>query len=136
MSGDNPSIVVTAFPATLEIGVPQERLATPLIWTVQAPQSCRPQPNFVPVNPSVSRKTHSSGICAGTSTLCRFPFRVNSMAGIGSLLKNSRQYTSVAAVYDRAFFLESTKLRGHRRRLQGILRFLPRLLYSPRYDSR
>src|SRR5215471_8572904 len=109
MSGDSPSIVVTAFPAILDIGVPQERLATPLICTVQAPQSCRPQPNFVPVNPSVSRNTHSSGIWGGTSTLCRFPFRVNSMAGIGSLLKNSRQYTSVGAVYDRAFFLESTK---------------------------
>src|SRR5215471_17422103 len=94
MSGDKPSIVVTAFPATLEIGVPQERLATPLMCTVQAPQSCRPQPNFVPVNPSVSRNTHSSGIWGGTSTLCRFPFRVNSTAGIGILLKNSRQYTT------------------------------------------
>src|SRR5262249_50920747 len=53
-----------------------------------------PHPNFVPVNPSVSRSTHSKGICGETSTLCRFPLRVNSMAGIGILLKNSRQYKS------------------------------------------
>ena len=30
-SGDKPSIVVTVFPATVEIAVPQDRVATPLI---------------------------------------------------------------------------------------------------------
>src|SRR5437763_10797736 len=94
MSGDKPSIVVTLFPAILETGAPQERVATPLMCTVQAPQSCRPQPNLVPVRPSVSRKTHSNDICGETSTDCRFPLRMNSMAGIGTLLKNSRQYTT------------------------------------------
>src|ERR1041385_6227634 len=52
-SGESPSIVVTFFPATVDIGVPQERVATPLTCTVQAPQSCSPQPNLVPVDPSV-----------------------------------------------------------------------------------
>src|SRR5215470_11715933 len=86
-------MVVTLFPATLEIGVPHERVATPLMCTVQAPQSCKPHPNLVPVKPNVSRSTHSNGICGETSTLCRFPLRVNSMDGIGILLNNSRQYT-------------------------------------------
>ena len=35
----------------------------PLIWTVQAPHCAMPQPNLVPVIPSVSRRTHSRGIC-------------------------------------------------------------------------
>src|SRR5437016_9805992 len=81
-SEERPSIVVTFFPATVAIAAPHERVATPLIWTVQAPHNCKPQPNLVPVIPSVSRKTHSNGICGETSTLCRFPLRVNSMAGI------------------------------------------------------
>src|SRR5579883_2893302 len=93
MSGERPSIVVTVLPATLDIGVPHERVATPLIWTVHAPHNWRPHPNFVPVKPSVSRKTHNSGICGETSTLCRFPLRVNSMAGIGILLANPASIT-------------------------------------------
>src|SRR5215470_771242 len=89
-------MVVTLFPATLEIGVPQERVGTPLICTVHAPQSCRPQPNLVPVKLNVSRSTQSNGICGETSTLCRFPLRVNSMDGIGS--------SSVPPVYNREFW--------------------------------
>jgi hypothetical protein len=83
-------MVVTAFPATVEMAVPQARVATPLICTVQAPQSWTPQPNFVPVIPSVSRNTHSNGICAGTSTLCLRPLRENSMVGMCFLLRFSR----------------------------------------------
>jgi len=44
---------VIFFPATLETGVMQERVASPLMCTVQAPQSAMPQPNFVPVMFSV-----------------------------------------------------------------------------------
>src|SRR2546428_9942687 len=50
LSADKPSIVVTVFPATLEIGRVQERVAWPLIWTVQAPHKAIPQPNLVPVS--------------------------------------------------------------------------------------
>src|SRR3954449_6500471 len=32
-----------------------------------------PQPNFVPVMPSTSRKTHRSGVSPSTSTLCVLP---------------------------------------------------------------
>ena len=41
-----PSMVATAAPPTVEIGVRQERVASPSRWTVQAPQSPTPQPNL------------------------------------------------------------------------------------------
>ena len=49
--------------------VVQERVATPSTWTVQAPQSAIPQPNFVPVMPSTSRNTHKRGVSPSTSTV-------------------------------------------------------------------
>jgi hypothetical protein len=76
-SAESPSIVVIFFPATLETGVMQERVASPLMCTVHAPQSAIPQPNFVPVMFSVSRSTQRSGICGSTSTVVDFPFSVN-----------------------------------------------------------
>src|SRR5882762_9292449 len=79
-SAERPSIVVTFFPATLEIAVMQERVASPLMCTVHAPQSAMPQPNFVPVMFSVSRSTQSSGMSGLTSTDCDLPFKVKLMA--------------------------------------------------------
>src|SRR5690242_3160159 len=73
-------MVVTFFPATLEMGVIQERVASPLMWTVQAPHNAMPQPNFVPVMLSVSRSTQSRGISGLTSTDWAFPFKVKLMA--------------------------------------------------------
>src|ERR1700720_2486375 len=77
-------MVVMFLPATLEIGVIHERIGWPLRWTVHAPHSAIPQPNLVPVRPSVSRKTQSSGICGTTSTIWPFPFRENLMAAIAA----------------------------------------------------
>src|SRR5258707_1368705 len=73
-------MVVTFLPATLEIAVMQERVASPLICTVQAPQSAMPQPNFVPVIFRVSRRTQRSGMSGLTSTDWGLPFRVKVMA--------------------------------------------------------
>jgi hypothetical protein len=42
--------------------VTQDRVACPFNWTVHAPQSPTPQPNFDPVSPKTSRKYQSSGI--------------------------------------------------------------------------
>src|SRR5207248_3622943 len=81
-SAESPSMVVMLLPATAEIGVTQARSGAPLLCTVQAPQSDIPHPNLVPVRPSVSRKTQSSGIAAGTSTDCGLPLSVNLTAGI------------------------------------------------------
>src|SRR6476660_8314818 len=75
-------MVVTALPATLETCVMQERTASPLMCTVQAPHSAMPHPNLVPVIPSVSRNTHSSGISGLASTVCGLPFNVNLMDAI------------------------------------------------------
>ena len=50
-------------------GTWQERVATPLMCTVQAPHWAMPQPYLVPVKPIVSRMTQSSGVSDSTSTL-------------------------------------------------------------------
>src|SRR3989442_66173 len=60
--GDRPSIVVTFLPTAAETCVTQERVGFPSRCTVQAPHCDRPQPNFVPVRPRVSRMTQSSGL--------------------------------------------------------------------------
>lgn len=82
-------MVVIFFPATLDTGVTHARIAWPLLWTVQAPHCAIPHPNFVPVSPKVSRRTHSSGICGTTSTVCVFPLRVNRMPAMNSVYKRS-----------------------------------------------
>src|SRR6266851_7778725 len=79
-SADKPSMVVTFFPATLEIGVIQERVISPLMCTVQAPQSAMPHPNLVPVMFKVSRRTQSRGISGLTSTVWDFPLRIKVVA--------------------------------------------------------
>ena len=43
-------------------GTWQERVATPSMCTVQEPHWAMPQPYLVPVMPSVSRSTQSSGV--------------------------------------------------------------------------
>ena len=62
------SIVVTSASPTPSTGITHERMAAPFRWTVQAPHSAIPQPNLVPVMPSTSRRTHSSGVSPSTST--------------------------------------------------------------------
>src|ERR1041385_1104922 len=84
-SGERPSMVTTDLPAACETGVTHARIGDPLMCTVQAPQSAMPQPNLVPVRPSVSRKTQRSGMAAGTSTDCGLPLTVNLTAGIQTL---------------------------------------------------
>src|SRR5712691_4144467 len=43
---------------------------------VQAPHCAMPQPNLVPVSPSVSRRTQSNGVSGSTSTSCVCPLIV------------------------------------------------------------
>src|SRR6266699_3022652 len=74
---DNPSIVVRRFPATLASGDTHERIALPSRCTVHAPHNAIPHPNLVPVNPSESRSTHSSGVDGSSSTFTGFPLSVN-----------------------------------------------------------
>src|SRR5579872_4423125 len=86
-SGDRPSMVVIFLPATAEMGVTQARVGLPSTCTVQAPHSDMPQPNLVPVMPSVSRRTQSNGMAGTASTVCGLPFKVNFTAATDSLLR-------------------------------------------------
>ena len=62
------AIVASIFLApTALIGTEHERVATPSIWTVQAPHWAMPQPYFVPVSPIESRNTQRSGVRGSTS---------------------------------------------------------------------
>src|SRR5258708_4375775 len=79
-------MVVTLRPATLDISVWQERTGWPSKWTVQAPHSGMPQPNLVPVMPSVSRRAQSRGIRGLTQILISLPLRVNMVSPIAILL--------------------------------------------------
>jgi hypothetical protein len=54
----------------------QERVASPLMWTVQAPHCAMPQPYLVPVSPTFSLIAQSSGVSGSTSTLTDFPLIV------------------------------------------------------------
>src|SRR4051794_11734436 len=61
-------MVVIFLPAAALSEVWQDRTASPLRCTVQAPQSPAPQPNFVPVICSCSRMTHNNGVSPAAST--------------------------------------------------------------------
>jgi hypothetical protein len=61
-------MVVTDLPTTSPTTMPHDRTASPFTCTVQAPHIEMPQPNFVPVKPSSSRMTQSSGISGSTSS--------------------------------------------------------------------
>ena len=62
-------MVVIFLPATALTGMTQERTAAPSMCTVQAPHWATPQPYLVPVRPTCSRMTQSSGVLGSTSTL-------------------------------------------------------------------
>ena len=65
-------VTICCSAVTALTGSMQERVATPSICTVQAPHWATPQPYLVPVSPSCSRMTQSSGVVpsTSTSTLC------------------------------------------------------------------
>ncbi len=69
-------MVVICLPAASLTVTPQERVATPSIWTVQAPHCAMPQPYLVPVRPTFSLIAQSSGVSGSTSTLTDFPLIV------------------------------------------------------------
>src|SRR6202021_4083927 len=61
-------MVVIFLPTASLIKVWQDRTASPLTCTVQAPQRPAPQPNLVPVICNCSRMAHSSGESFAAST--------------------------------------------------------------------
>src|SRR6202012_410152 len=72
-------MVVIFLPTASLSAVWQDLTASPLIWTVQAPQRPAPQPNLVPVICNCSRMTQRSGVsfAASTDMLCPLILRVS-----------------------------------------------------------
>src|SRR4051794_38832932 len=66
-------MVMTSPSCTDAMGVTHERRGWPFRCTVHAPHCAMPQPYFVPVSFSSSRRTHSKGVSASTSTLTFLP---------------------------------------------------------------
>src|SRR5215207_3021416 len=100
-------MVVIFWPAAAEIGVTHERMAAPLRCTVHAPQSAAPQPNFVPVMPSVSRKAQRMGVdwSALTDTSLPLMLRVGIVellaVFVGRGIKRKKKESTTCRIYIR-----------------------------------
>src|SRR5438874_5432999 len=66
-------VTILSLALTAESGIEHERCTSPLMCTEHAPHCAMPQPYLVPVRPTCSRITQSSGVFGSTSTLCVFP---------------------------------------------------------------
>src|SRR5262245_50582314 len=69
-------MVVICLPSTAATGITQDRMAAPSRCTVHAPHWATPQPYFVPVRPTCSRITQSSGVLGSTVTSTALPLTV------------------------------------------------------------
>jgi len=70
-----------------------ERTGAPLRCTVQAPHSAWPQPNLVPVMPSVSRRAQRMGVDSSASTAWSLPlmFKVGIVRLLGFERRRSKE---------------------------------------------
>src|ERR1035438_1746318 len=94
----SPSMVVMRLPAASRIGVRQLRAASPFRWTVHAPHKPIPQPNFVPVSASSSRRYQSNGMSGSPSKRAGLPFMVSWIIGFASCHCLFGQYTPAVPV--------------------------------------
>src|SRR5262249_46402170 len=69
-------MVVICFPSAPPTGKEQERVATPSMWTVQAPHCAMPQPYLVPVRPTCSRLPQNGGVLVSTLFFFVLPLMV------------------------------------------------------------
>src|SRR5260370_1347923 len=74
-------MVVTSLPAARDTGVTHDRTASSSRCKVHAPHTAIPQPNLVPVSPSVSRTTQRSGVSGPTSTASSLPLTLSFTMG-------------------------------------------------------
>src|ERR1700731_521287 len=110
-------MVVIFLPAASLTNTPHERIATPSIWTVQAPHCAMPQPYLVPVRPIFSRIAQSSGVSGSTSTSIVLPLIVRFAIALplvgsfhrmnlgGMLNRNPEQFKSRICVCDREYLI-------------------------------
>src|SRR3977135_3326836 len=82
----------------LSTGGLQDGTAVPSTCPVQAPQSAMPQPNFVPVMPSTSRKTHNSGVSLSTSIVRSTPLTLMVVAMVASPSTSPNRAQQVAGL--------------------------------------
>src|SRR5207245_8803087 len=73
------------------MAVTQDRVACPFTWTVHAPQSPTPHPNFDPVSPKTSRRYQSSGISGSPPKDCSTPFTLSSIIFLLSLTAYAKE---------------------------------------------
>src|SRR3979411_1027211 len=92
------SMGVVSLPANPPAGSEQERIGWPSMCTVQAPQRPAPQPNLVPVRPSVSRNTQSSGVSgsASTSTVLPLIFSANIAVRLHDRVTRDGNYITIS----------------------------------------
>src|SRR4051794_16781419 len=70
--------------------IEHERMTSPLMCTEHAPHCATPQPYFVPVRPTCSRITQSSGVSGSTATSRTLPLMLS--LAIGASLALGRRY--------------------------------------------
>ena len=70
-------VTILSLAFTAESGIEQERCASPLMCTEQAPHCAMPQPYFVPVGPTISRMTQSSGVSGSACTSRTLPLMLS-----------------------------------------------------------
>src|SRR6266446_2685068 len=88
-----PSMVRIGRSPTADTGRTHERVAAPSKCTVHAPQALIPQPYFVPVILSSSRKTQRSGVDGSTFTSRRWPLTLSWYAMIPPLQNTVYSHT-------------------------------------------
>src|SRR5262245_18438464 len=92
-------MVVIFLPTAAETGIEQDRTGAPSMCTVQAPHWAMPHPYFLPVRPSCSRSTQSSGVSGSTSIVIERPL-MSSLAMRGTLLVGTRlEFCALYAEY-------------------------------------
>src|SRR5579862_952198 len=101
-------VVIFLAPAAAETGRVQDRMATPSKWTVHAPHRDIPQPNFVPLSPTMSRMAQSKGIWGSTSSVYALLLMVKLIDDIKRNLitnMNQKRKPEAALFSDRQFNL-------------------------------
>src|SRR6202048_3956971 len=81
------------------VGMVQDRTDFPSIITVHAPHCPRPQPNFGPCRPRLSRKTYSKGVLESASTTRALPFTLSEIRAMGSFLSRRTCAEDVARIH-------------------------------------
>src|SRR5262249_38086432 len=71
-----PSMVCTLAPSHCTARIVQDLIASPLMWTTQAPHWLVSQPTWVPVRPRCSRRSCTSRVRPSTVAVAGFPFTV------------------------------------------------------------